>query len=216
METDQLQPHELDAHVAAGTFRLAFVGMSNAGKSYRSRVLQNELDFFWYEVDAHIQDELSIENMDDISAWLGYPTVETYKERAQMYLDAEERCTYLKDLDTGGKNLVFDTTGSVIYLSGEAKGWLRDQCLVVNIDVGEDAVTEMTRRYFEEPKPFIWGDNFTRTEGESDDEALHRCYPEMLYNRLKAYKEMSHLTIPLAALHDRSGVETLEVIKRHL
>ena len=216
MDTEQLKPHELDAHVQNGTFRLAFVGMSNAGKSYRSRVLQNELDFFWYEVDAHIQGALNLENMDDISSWLGYPTLDTYKERAQIYLDAEEKCTHLKDLDTQGKNLVFDTTGSVIYLSDVAKQWLREECLVVNIDVGKDAVEERTRRYFEEPKPVVWGDTFTRNEGESDDDALHRCYPQMLYYRLEAYEKLGHLTIPLEELYDATAEETLEIIKKHL
>jgi len=87
METEQLKPKELDEHVQNGTFRLAFVGMSNAGKSYRSRVLQNELDFFWYEVDAHIQESLNIADMDDISTWLGYPTMDTYRVRQQEYLE---------------------------------------------------------------------------------------------------------------------------------
>jgi len=216
MNTERLKPQELDSHVANGTFRLAFVGMSNGGKSYRSRVLQNELDFFWYEVDAHIQEALNIDDMDDISSWLGYPTMGTYQERQNVYLEAEEKCTHLHNLDTEGKNLVFDTTGSVIYLSEAAKNWLKDECLVVNIDVGEDKVEEMTRRYFEEPKPVVWGDTFKRNEGESDDDALHRCYPDMLRYRLGEYNKLAHLTITHDELHDATGEETLEIIKRHL
>ena len=216
METEQLRPDELDVHVVNETFRLAFVGMSNGGKSYRSRVLQNELDFFWYEVDAHIQEALNLEDMSDISSWLGYPTMATYQERQGIHLAAEEKCTHLADLDTAGKNLVFDTTGSVIYLSQVAKDWLVEDCLVVNIDVGEDKVEEMTRRYFEEPKPVVWGDIFKRLDGESDDDALHRCYPDMLRYRLAEYKKLAHLTITHDELHDATGEETLNIIKSHL
>lgn len=216
MELEHLTPAELDTHVALGTFRLAFVGMSNAGKSYRSAVLQNELDFFWYEVDAHIQKVLQHENMSDISSWLGHPTMETYHRRAQAYIAAEETCTYLEGLDTHGKNLVFDTTGSVIYLSDQTKNWLLNECLVVNIDVGTEAIDEMTARYFAEPKPVIWGDTFTRREGEDDASALKRCYPEMLRQRLQAYRALAHLTIPYAKFHDKTGKETLEVIKSYL
>ncbi len=216
MKAENLIPDELDAHVAAGTFRLAFVGMSNGGKSYRSAVLQNELDFFWYEVDAHIQDALQLEDMGDISSWLGYPTMETYSDRMKIYLHAEEKCTYLQDLDTHGKNLVFDTTGSVIYLSDKTKNWLSRQCLIVNIDVGIEAVEEMTARYFQEPKPVIWGDTFSRLAAEDDDSALRRCYPKMLEYRLEEYRKLAHVTIPHAAFHDKTGEETIEIIKSYL
>lgn len=216
MRSEQLLPRELDAHVSNGTFRLAFVGMSNAGKSYRSRVLQNELDFFWYEVDAHIQETLGIEDMGGVSEWLGYPTSKTYKGREQQYLDAEEKCTHLHSLETGGKNLVFDTTGSVIYLSEQTRSWLTSECLVVNIDVGEDAIVKMTEKYFAEPKPVIWGDYFSKQDNENDEEALRRCYPEMLRARLLMYGEMAHLSIPFSELHDKSGEETLTVIKEYL
>lgn len=183
METEQLRPHELDAHVENGTFRLAFVGMSNAGKSYRSRTLQNELDFFWYEVDANIQEELGFADMEAISEWLGYPTDSTYQERQQQYLAAEEKCTHLKHLDTGGKNLVFDTTGSVIYLSEAARRWLKLECLVVNIDVGEGAIDEMVEQYFAEPKPVVWSDHYAEQSGESREEAMRRSYADMLHYR---------------------------------
>lgn len=216
MNVEQLKPQELDEHARNGTSRLAFVGMSNGGKSYRSRVLQEELDFFWYEVDSCIQKSLSVSSIDDISEWLGYPTSETYTARAAAYLNAEEKCTHLKDIDTGGKNLVFDTTGSVIYLSGETKDWLLHECLVVNVDVGEGALERLTEKYFEQPKPVIWGDMFSLKVGETEQEAIRRCYPELLRTRLEEYRNFAHLSIPLDELFDTTGVETLEVIKKYL
>ena len=212
----QLLSEEMEKHVAAGTFRLAFVGMSNAGKSYRSRILAQQANFFWYEVDASIQKELGLADMNDISDWLGYPTSDTYYERAMQYLAAEEKCTHLADLDTEGKNLVFDTTGSVIYLTGETKDWLLDQCLVVNIDVGEDSIAELSEKYFVEPKPVLWGNLFNRKEGETDEEALRRCYPEMLKDRLGKYRELAHISIPVSDLFDKSAEDTLAAIKASL
>lgn len=216
MHSDQLTPDEMEAHIAHGTFRLAFVGMSNAGKSYRSRILQSELDFYWYEVDVHIQSSLELEGMGDVSAWLGYPTSPTYAERAKQYLAAEEKSTHLAQLDTHGKNLVFDTTGSVIYLSSQTIQWLRGECLVVHIDVGEDSISELSNQYFAEPKPVLWGSLFNHSLGEDTMQALRRCYPDLLRYQLEEYRKIAHLTIPLKELYDKNADETLEAIKKHL
>ncbi len=216
MNTEQLTAAELDQHVASGTFRLAFIGMSNGGKSYRSTVLRDQLDFYWYEVDAHIQAALGIENMEDISAWLSYPTSPTHAARAAEYLVAEEKCTHLASLDTDGKNLVFDTTGSVIYLSDSAKTWLSNECLTVHIDVGEDSIDELCERYFAEPKPVLWGDSFKPTPGEEDMTALKRCYPQLLRDRLKLYRDMAHVSIAVDELYDATGEATLDIIKKYL
>ena len=216
MNTDLLTPTEMDVHVKNGTFRLAFVGMSNAGKSYRSRILQNELDFYWYEVDGHIRVKLGIENVDEMNDWLGLPSSETYQERSIAYLAAEEASTHLDYLDTGGKNLVFDTTGSVIYLSNKAKNWLHNECLVVNIDVGEDSLKEMEERYLREPKPVIWGTIFEKHKQESEADALARCYPLLLKDRIEKYRDFAHLSIPFIELFNKNGEETLAVIKSKL
>src|SRR5690606_8440873 len=149
-DIENLRKEEFDTHIQNGTFRLAFVGMSNAGKSYRSRVLQNECGFFWYQVDAAIQKELGFSEMSEISEWIGYPGSDGFEERERAYLEAEARSTKLSHLDTEGRNLVFDTTGSVIYLQEEVHAWLRNECLVINIDVGTDAVPRMTEKFFED------------------------------------------------------------------
>lgn len=213
MVLDPLTAHEFKRHISAGTLRLAFIGMSNAGKSYRSRKLEQDCDFFRYEVDANIQKELGFSDMVEISGWLGYPTSDTYKERAAQYLEAEEVCTHLAHLDTAGKNLVFDTTGSVVYLNSKTRQWLHEDCLIVHIDVGEDSMQNLIDKYFEEPKPVVWGESFSQLEGESEDEALRRCYPELLKDRLVKYRELAHLNISHSALFDTSGEETLGVIE---
>ncbi len=213
---DLLSQNEMMQHVESGDFRLAFVWMSNCGKSYRSRILQNDAGFFWYEVDREIQKKFGFETMEEIASWLWEPSDEWFTQREKLYLEKEEACTHLEWLDTEWKNLVFDTTGSVIYLSDKAKNWLKNECLIVNIDVGLDAIPEMLEKYIQEPKPVSWNGMLVQKAGESQEESLKRCYPELLKDRLRQYKEFSHVTIASSELKDLSAEETLELIASYL
>ncbi|MSR70505.1 hypothetical protein EXS62_00455 [Candidatus Kaiserbacteria bacterium] len=216
MQSQQLRPEEFDAHLAAGTLRLSFVGMSNAGKSYRSKVLERDKGFLWYQVDEEIQKALGFAGMDDISSWLGYPTSEGYKEREQKYLELENTFTREASMKTGGKNFVFDTTGSVVQLQPETLQILRENCLVVHLDVDEGSIEHMVERFFKEPKPVAWGNYFSMQNGESEQDSLRRCYPALLKERREKYKALSHITVPTAEMRDKSGAETLELIKSRL
>ena len=215
-KSEMLTQSEMDAHIANGTFRLALVGMSNAGKSRRSGHLRDEEDFMWYEVDQEIANKLGLTDVADVAQWMGEPTDPQYEENEKQYAQLEEKCTHLDHLDTGGKNLVFDTTGSVIYLSNEAKHWLHKECLVVHIDIGEDSIPTMLERYLVEPKPVSWDGWLVPQDGETEQETLARCYPLLLQDRLRQYREFAHITIPVDKLFDATGSETLDVIKSYL
>jgi len=216
MELEQLTRAEFDRHLETGTLRLAFVGMSNVGKSYRAKVLHDECDFFWYRVDQEILQSLGFTSEDEIAAWLGFPNSSTYAERERKYLDAEARYTKVDFLDTHGKNLVFDATGSIIHLGESVIAWLKEYCLIVNIDAGEDSLDVMIRKLTENPKPLVWNGFYAPKDGESEQETLARCYPALLTDRLKKYRRLAHVTIPAAELHDTSGKETLGIIRAHL
>lgn len=211
-----LRPEEFDTHVRNGTLRLAFVGMSNAGKSYRSRVLRDELSFLWYQVDEEIQKALGFSSMAEISTWLGFPTESAYPEREKQYLELEERFTMHPSIQAIGKNLVFDTTGSVVHLARKTLEVLSDNCLIVHLDVGEDSLKKMMEQFFLNPKPVAWSGYLRREFGESQEEALRRCYPELLRARLKQYRSLAHVNIPFYALRDKSGEETLKMIRAKL
>ena len=81
MELALLTKSEFDAHIANKTLRLAFVGMSNVGKSYRSKILRDESGFDWYQVDKEIMKSLGFSSMEEVSKWLGLPHAVTYQER---------------------------------------------------------------------------------------------------------------------------------------
>lgn len=216
MVSEQLKPEEFDAHIQNGTFRLAFVGMSNAGKSYRSRVLQKELDFLWYQVDEAIQNALGFNTLEEVSAWLGLPTSTAYQEREQEYFELENKFTKQASMQTKGKNFVFDTTGSVVHLKPETIRVLQENCLVVHFDVGEHSIDKMFKEFFREPKPVAWAGFFDVQPGESEEAALRRSYPILLRERLRRYRALSHMSIPVEELRDKSAKETLSAIRSHL
>ena len=216
MNLEQLTPDELDTHVENGTFRLAFVGMSNAGKTYRSKVLERELGFMWYHVDGEIGKTLGFSNISEISDWLGYPNSPQYEEHAQKYLELENKLTKVDTLDTDGKNLVFDTTGSVVHLESETTDWLKEYCLIVHLAVDESAVDTLIERFFNHPKPVIWGGYFAAETDENETAALRRCYPKLLKDRMEKYTSLAHVDIPALEFRDQSGEETLKIIKRNL
>jgi len=216
MQPQQLTQTEYESHIAGSTFRLAFIGMSNVGKSYRSKVLQNECGFMGYHVDEEIQKALGFDTIDAISHWLGYPNTPDYPAHEAQYLAQEARCTKVDFLDTKGKNLVFDTTGSVMYLDQEILEWLKENSLLVHLDTGESALGAMVEKFFEEPKPLVWNGFFEQQQGEGEHEALSRCYPKLLHDRLARYRGLAHVNIPGEQLHDKSGPETLAIIKSYL
>ena len=115
-----------------------------------------------------------------------------------------------------GKNLVFDTTGSVVHLEPTTTHWLRDYCLIVHLEVDASAIETLIERFFTHPKPVIWGDYFVPEDGERENETLQRCYPQLLKDRMKKYEALAHVNIPTLAFYDKNGDETLEIIKRNL
>lgn len=209
-------PHEMDVHIENGTFRLAFVGMSNCGKTYRSRVLHRDKDFYWHHVDGEIQHQLGFPDMDSISDWLSFPSSPTYKEREAQYLAAEKAATSVGHIDTKGKNLVFDTTGSVLYLEQDILTWLRNECLIVYLEVLPERVESMINKFFEEPKPLIWADAWEKEGDESDEATMRRCYPMLLDSRRAGYEKLGHLKIPFEEIKDTTADETLAIIRSHL
>ncbi len=215
MDQGALTQTEYDAHIAENTLRIAFVGMSNVGKSYRSKVLRDESDFDWYQVDKEIIKSLGFTTMEEISEWLGLPHTDTYKERERLYLEAEARHTKVDFLDTD-RNLVFDTTGSVIYLQHSTIAWLQENCLIVHLDTDEQSIAPMIKSFFDHPKPVVWNDLYEKRDGESETETLERCYPVLLSDRLEKYRAIAHLNIPATDLYDKSGKETLDIIRSHL
>ena len=213
---EPLTPEEFDAHVANQTLRLSFVGMANCGKSYRAKVLVREKGFFWYQVDDDIAKTLGMKDVDEVGGWMGFPTDPSYFEREQRYIELENEFTGRAAMSAHGKNLVFDTTGSVIHLAPEVLAQLREHTLVVHLDVGEESLESLIEQFFEKPKPIAWSGYFAQEPGESEEAAIRRSYPILLQERLKRYRALAHIGLPAASVRDKTGDETLALIRGKL
>lgn len=199
------------------TLHIAFVGMSNAGKSYRSRTLNQEKGFVWFDIDTQIARALGLATVDDVAVWLGNQDAADFEQKQKQYLALEERyvlqaCAQVRQ----GESAVCDTTGSVVHLSSDVQQKLKDAFLVVHLDVGQDGIAKMMEKFFAHPKPVMWDGFFTKQEEESLQDALRRSYPILLQERLRRYNALAHVTVPALALRDQPADTVLDVIHKHL
>lgn len=197
-----------DSLVASRRLALCFVGMSNCGKSHWSGALADGLGFSLCSVDEEIERAIAPEltrlgfaGIDGMAEWMGFPSDDRFERNQARYLELEEEITSgaveaLPEESHGRGNFVLDTTGSVVYLSKPTQALLRERYLVVHLEASDDMLGEMTDKYFEVPKPVVWGDCFDMCDGEEAEAALRRCYPRLLRQRRMRYADLAHISIP--------------------
>lgn len=197
--------------------KICFIGMSNIGKSHAGRLLRDDYDFNLYEVDEAIQKSMNIEDMEKASTWMGYPFEQKYKENETYYLELETEKTTNAPLPQD-QNFVLDTTGSVINLDPSILKKLREEYLIISFDVGLSMCQEMIEAFFTSPKTVVWGNNFSKRENERDIDALRRCYPNLLKDRIDRYRDLADVVIPgeLSRLKGLKSERMFEMIKLSL
>lgn len=208
---------QFEEHLHNNTLKIAFVGMSNIGKSFWSKSLAEEKGFQIYHVDDEIQDVLHLTDMREMAAWMGYPFQSQYEKNSKKYLNLEHKKTIEAPFQEDG-NFVLDTTGSVIYLDSEVLQFLHKNFLVICFDVSNQMLKRMQELYFMEPKSIIWGEHYLPFPEEEPIDALRRCYPWLLKYRMKKYREIADVIIP-GELSRMEGLELerfLEIISLSL
>lgn len=190
-----------------GTLKLAFIGMSNVGKTKISKQLE-VAGFNRIEVDKGIWTHLNLPSITAVAEWLGFPNTQTFTEREQMYLDAENVET-IKAMDTLVHPSVLDTTGSAIYLPERTLQRLRDEWLVVYIATSEKDIHELFATFMKEPKPVLWQGQFTQEVGESVEKSLARCYPLLLKDRMQRYRRLAHVSVNRFAFYKAKNVDDI-------
>jgi shikimate kinase len=100
------------------------------------------------------------------------------------------------------EGIVLDTTGSVVYTRDDICRRLKRLTTVVYLEasLGEEEI--LIARYLSDPKPVLWGDQFSRRPGESGAAAITRCYPALIAQRKRLYERYAHRIIPMARLRD--------------
>ena len=197
----KITKEELMRRYDADQLRLAFVGMSNIGKSFRSTQLSETRGLTRYSVDDEIAHTLGLHTEAEMATWLGQPYSDDFASKQEHYLSVEQELTQKCPMQG---NTIIDTTGSVVYLSDAALTWLKQNFVVVHFCVQSEMLQEMTDTYFASPKPVVWGRSFQQQDGENDTAALRRCYPELLQYRIKKYTELADVEISGAISRDEN------------
>ncbi len=185
--------------------RVSLVGMSGSGKTYWSKKFE-ENGFVRFCCDDIIEKKLENElkplgysGIADVSKWMGQPYDTRYEEASQKYLTFErETMQEIFEVITAlpfEQNVIIDTTGSVIYTGDVILSKLLEISRVIYLETSQSVQKEMYELYIRDPKPVIWGTSFNKKIGETDMEALARCYPQLLEYRSKKYAQHSHKTV---------------------
>jgi hypothetical protein len=215
--------------------RLALIGMSGAGKSYWTARIA-AAGYPAISCDTQIENRLKpaletggYSGINGVAAWMGWPHLPTYAGRETAYLSQE--IAVLDEVLTGleknpGRDLVLDTTGSVIYVGNHLLHRLRKQMLVVYLAASRDELQLLIQRYLEDPKPVLWRGAFQARPGEDPKETVARCYPVLIGARRQSYEALAHCSIPVAELREPflpeqadkklEGAGFLELIRRQL
>ncbi len=92
-------------------------------------------------------------------------------------------------------DIVIDTTGSVVYLDEKILKKLKLWTTVIYLEIPKQIEKEIFNRYLLHPKPVIWGESFKKKENETNNQALARCYPDLLNFRKRKYEKLADMTI---------------------
>ena len=205
--------------------KLSFIGMSGTGKSHWAQKLAGA-GFRVIGIDDQIEKKLApelaavgVRGIGGVAAWMGWPDQPTYRERERKYLEYEIKSMSeaLDEIQASGEGgIILDTTGSVSYTGEQICRRMQNLTTVVYLATSRAEQEHLIARYLSDPKPVLWGDRFVPLPGESTQEAIARCYPELIAHRKKLYEHYAHRVVPMDYLRDAnlSAREFLELIER--
>jgi len=143
-----------------------------------------------------------------VAAWMGWPDSATYAEREAEYL-AEEIKTLdevLTELEKDrSRELILDTTGSVIYTGNNLLLRLRRQTTIVYLAATPEEEQLLITRYLSDPKPVLWRGAFQPKKGEMSRETVARCYPTLIAARRQSYEALAHCTVSIGELRESAA-----------
>ena len=193
--------------------RLAFIGMSGAGKTFWTKKLA-ESGVPAISCDDCIEQKLAprlaaggYAGINGVAAWMGWPDSPSYAQRESDYLTEEIHTLdeVLTELEKHReKSLVLDTTGSVIHAGNNLLMRLRRQMTIVYLAASPQEQQLLIERYLNDPKPVLWRGAFQPKLRESPRETVARCYPALIAARRQSYEALAHCTLQVASLRDGS------------
>lgn len=222
----QLNQAQFKTLLAQNKLILSFVGMSNIGKTYWSQKLST-LGFQHLDCDALIEKKLApvltklgYAGIADVSRWMGQPYEAKFQLNQKTYLSFEQEVVknILKQVQCGfAKNVVIDTTGSIVHLDPQIAIDLKKNALVVYLQTSLEMQAEMFQKYLENPKPVVFGDFYQCAKKEDKKTALGRCYCQLLDSRSKMYAKMADVILPYEKFADNLSVnQFISLIQKSL
>ena len=216
-------PHSLRE---TNTVNLALIGMSGVGKSYWSKKME-EKGYRWYNCDEMIAERLGSELPEignstlNLAKWMGQPFSVGYIEAEKLYLELEEAvvehiCDELEQANYINTPVVVDTTGSLIYLRKKLLNRLRALTKMIHLRLPEEKHEQLFENFINDPKPVIWKGKFKPRKGEPLQNALRRCYNELLSFRNERYSLIADYVLEYSSHHspDREVDELLDMMER--
>ena len=189
--------------------KLSLIGMSGAGKSHWAQKLA-AAGFRVISIDDRIEKKLAPElaagghrGIGGVAAWMGWPDDPAYREREKKYLDCEVRSMgeALDEIQSSGdEGTVLDTTGSVAYTGEEICRRMQSLTTVVYLEASPAEEEVLIARYLSDPKPVLWGDQFDQRSSESTQDAIARCYRQLIAHRKKHYECYAHRVVSMKRL----------------
>ncbi len=199
--------------------RVALIGMSGAGKTFWTKRLAAS---GWPSIscDDRIEGRLRARleagghtGINGVAAWMGWPDSATYAERESEYLAEEIGALdeVLTELERdSSRELILDTTGSVIYTGNNLLMRLRRHLTVVHLAASVTEQQLLIERYLTDPKPVLWRGAFQPRKGETPRETVARCYPTLIAARRQSYVTLAHCTLAVAELREASSDAPLD------
>lgn len=194
---------ELGARPGERTLNIIFAGMSGSGKTHWAKLFSQAFDYPHVEIDSLIGQSSSLAGLlcdfdgedeaEKMGRYFGMPWTDGFAEREKAFLEIEAGIL-AADYPAGS---LIDLPGSAIYHSG-VMARLADTGPVIYLETDPEAQEEMLALFLRDPKPVCWKGGFRQADGESPDEALRRCYPELLRTRAALYERYADVTLPYA------------------
>jgi shikimate kinase len=191
--------------------KLSLVGMSGVGKSHWAQKLA-VAGFRVIGVDDRIEGKLAPQlaaggyrGIGGVAAWMGWPDDPAYREREGKYLECEVKSMgeALDEIQSSSEEgTILDTTGSVAYTGEEICRRMQSLTTVVYFEASSAEEKLLIARYLSDPKPVLWGDQFVQRPGESTQDAIARCYPQLIAHRKKLYERYAHRIVSIDLLRN--------------
>ncbi len=182
-------------------FNLIIFGMSGSGKTHWSKLLAQRYGYPHIEFDELIGTSAELADLikdvrgkdaaEKMANYFGMPWSEGFQAKESVYLEIEKEIMS-KTLPRGS---IFDLTGSCIYHEDSLES-MRSTGLMICLETSLEKQKEMLEIFIKYPKPVCWKGIFERKNGETNEQALSRCYPPLLAYRAKLYSQFADVVLP--------------------